>query len=139
MMMQGGHDAGAMAQMRDIHELFANHDRMTRTVTNLPDGIRTVTESSDPQVAKLITDHVASSRKQVETVSFPFADSKGPVDRCGRRVLGAVQAGVGIAFWAISMPASRSTDLSSLLLSRAWGAIMTSVLSARGASPDRAS
>ena len=38
-----------MAQMRDIHELFANHDRMTRTVTNLPDGIHTVTESNDPQ------------------------------------------------------------------------------------------
>ena len=29
--------------------------------------------------------------------------------RCGRRVLCAVQAGVGIAFWAISMPAARST------------------------------
>lgn len=67
MMMQGGQDAGAMAQMRGIHELFANHDRMTRTVTNLPDGIRTVTESDDPRVAKLITDHVASSRKQVES------------------------------------------------------------------------
>ena len=67
MMMQGGQDAGVMAQMRDIHELFANHDRMTRTVTNLPDGIRTVTESNDPAVAKLISDHVASSRKQVET------------------------------------------------------------------------
>ena len=60
MLMQGGQDGGAMAQMRGIDELFANHDRMTRTVTNLPDGIRTITESNDPQVAKLITDHVAS-------------------------------------------------------------------------------
>ena len=31
------------------------------------------------------------------------------MDRCGRRDLGAVQAGVGIAFSAISMPAARST------------------------------
>ena len=31
--------------------------------------------------------------------------------RCGRRVLCAVQAGVGIAFWAISMPAARSTGV----------------------------
>ncbi len=31
--------------------------------------------------------------------------------RCGRRVLGAVQAGVGIAFWAISTPAARSTGI----------------------------
>jgi hypothetical protein len=81
MMMQGGHDAGAMAQMRDIHELFANHDRMTRTVTNLPDGIRTVTESNDPQVAKLITDHVASSRKQVETGIDPGLPIESPALR----------------------------------------------------------
>ena len=49
--MAGGHDAGAMAEMGDIHELFANHDRITRTVTNLPNGIRTVTESDDPRIA----------------------------------------------------------------------------------------
>jgi hypothetical protein len=82
MMMHGGQDAGAMAQMRAIHELFANHDRMTRTVTNLPDGIRTVTESNDPQVAKLITDHVASSRKQVDTGIDPGSPSRAR--RCAR-------------------------------------------------------
>ena len=81
MMMQGGHDAGAMAQMLDIHELFANHDRMTRTVTNLADGIRTVTESNDPQVAKLITDHVASSRKQVDTGIDPGLPIESPALR----------------------------------------------------------
>ena len=31
--------------------------------------------------------------------------------RCGRRVLCAVQAGVGIAFWAISTLAARSTGV----------------------------
>ena len=81
MMTQDGQDAGAMAQMRAIHELFANHDRMTRTVTNLPDGIRTVTESNDPQVAKLITDHVASSRKQVETGMDPGLPIESPALR----------------------------------------------------------
>jgi len=81
MMMQGGHDASAMAQMRDIHELFANHDRMTRTVTNLADGIRTVTESNDPQVAKLITDHVASSRKQVDSGIDPGLPIESPALR----------------------------------------------------------
>jgi uncharacterized protein (DUF2267 family) len=81
MMMHGRQDAGAMAQMRDIHALFANHDRMTRTVTNLPDGIRTVTESNDPQVAKLITDHVASSRKQVETGVDPRLPIESPALR----------------------------------------------------------
>jgi hypothetical protein len=81
MMMHGGQDAGAMAQMRDIHALFANHDRMTRTVTKLPNGIRTVTESNDPQVAKLITDHVASSRKQVETGIDPRLPIESPALR----------------------------------------------------------
>jgi uncharacterized protein (DUF2267 family) len=78
MMMHGGQDAGAMAQ---IHALFANHDRMTRTVTKLPNGIRTVTESNDPQVAKLITDHVASSRKQVETGIDPGLPIESPALR----------------------------------------------------------
>jgi hypothetical protein len=80
MMMHGGQDGG-MAQMRGIHELFANHDRMTRTVTNLPDGIRTMTESNDPQVAKLITDHVASSRKQVDTGIDPGLPIESPALR----------------------------------------------------------
>jgi hypothetical protein len=81
MMMQSGQDAGAMAQMRGIHELFANHDRMTRTVTNLPDGIRTVTESNDPQVATLIRDHVASSRKQVDSGIDPGLPIESPALR----------------------------------------------------------
>ena len=66
-----GPGAGAMAQMRSIHELFVNHDRITRSVTNLRDGVRTVTESDDPRIAKLIADHVAGSRKQVESGTDP--------------------------------------------------------------------
>lgn len=46
--------------MNVVHEMLAAHDKINRTVTNLPDGIRTVTESDDPQVAKEIKDHVAS-------------------------------------------------------------------------------
>lgn len=48
------------ADMSVVHEMLAAHDKITRTVTNLPNGIRTVTESDDPQVAKEIKDHVAS-------------------------------------------------------------------------------
>jgi len=64
-MMGGGHDAPAMTDMRGIRELVANHDRIKRTVTNLPDGIRTVTESDDPQTAQLIKEHVASMGQRV--------------------------------------------------------------------------
>jgi hypothetical protein len=70
-MMAKGHDAATMAQMHDIHELFANHDRITRTVTNVPDGIRTVTESPDPRIAQLLKDHAASMRQRVDRGDDP--------------------------------------------------------------------
>jgi hypothetical protein len=70
-MMGGGHDAATMAQMGDIHELFISHDRITRTVTNLANGIRTVTESADPRIAQLLKDHVTSMGQRVETGNDP--------------------------------------------------------------------
>lgn len=62
--MMGGN--ATMDERRDLHDLFSNHDRIKRTVTNLPDGIRTVTESDDPQVAATIKKHVAEMGKRVE-------------------------------------------------------------------------
>ena len=62
--MNGG--TATMDERRDIHGLLFNHDRIKRTVTNLPDGIRTVTESDDPQVAETIKKHVAEMGKRVE-------------------------------------------------------------------------
>jgi hypothetical protein len=70
-MMRGGPGAGMMAQMAGIHELFANHEGITRTVTNRPDGIRTVTESAVPRVAQLLKEHVASTNAQVATGDDP--------------------------------------------------------------------
>lgn len=70
-MMGGTHDADTMPEMAGIHELFVNHDRITRTVTNLPNGIRTVTESSDPRIAQILRDHVTSSVTRVETGNDP--------------------------------------------------------------------
>jgi len=70
-MMGMGHEAATMAQMRDIHELFMNHERITRTVTNLPNGIRTVTESADPRIGQLLKDHVISMGQRVETGNDP--------------------------------------------------------------------
>lgn len=61
-MMGAGHDTGIMT---GVHELFIGHDQLTRTVTTLPDGIRTVTESSDARLAQLIKDHVKISNAQV--------------------------------------------------------------------------
>jgi len=66
-----GHDSATMAQLAAIHELFANHDRIRRTVVNLPDGIRTTTESDDPHIAQVLKEHVASMRQRVDAGSDP--------------------------------------------------------------------
>ena len=75
--MGGGHDhaghgmTGARldkttaADVDLIHELLDNHDLIRRTVEKLPDGIRTVTESDDPRIAKYIKDHVQGMGQRV--------------------------------------------------------------------------
>jgi hypothetical protein len=62
-----GRDRAASADLDAIHELVANHDGIRRTVTNLPDGIRTVTESDDPRMARLIKEHVARMGERVRS------------------------------------------------------------------------
>jgi hypothetical protein len=69
--MMGSTHTATTAEMNDIHALLDNHDRVSRTVTNLPDGIRTVTESDDPRVIRYIKDHVASMSKRVDAGADP--------------------------------------------------------------------
>jgi hypothetical protein len=64
-MMGMAHDEATMSQLQVIHTMLVNHDRITRTVTNLPNGIRTVTESDDPALAGQIKTHVADMGKRV--------------------------------------------------------------------------
>jgi len=64
-MMGMGRDSATRAQMRVIHELVVNNARIERTVTNLPNGIRTVTTSADPALARLIKDHVLTMDQRV--------------------------------------------------------------------------
>ncbi len=59
-------DAGSSADMGLVHDLLMNHTKIKRTVTNLPDGIKTVTESDDPQVAQTIKAHVASMSQRLK-------------------------------------------------------------------------
>lgn len=59
-------DAGSAADMDVVHALLGSHDRIVRNVARLPDGIRTVTESDDPGVAKSIQVHVASMSQRLE-------------------------------------------------------------------------
>jgi hypothetical protein len=59
-------DAGSSADMGLVHDLLMNHTKITRTVANLPNGIRTVTESDDPRVAQTIKAHVASMSQRLK-------------------------------------------------------------------------
>ena len=65
------HDAATMSQLQVIHTLLTNHDRIKRTVTNLPNGIRTVTESDDPALAAQIKGHAASMTARVSKGDDP--------------------------------------------------------------------
>jgi hypothetical protein len=58
-------DASFADDMHLVHAMLFDHDKIKRTVTNLPDGIRTVTESDDPGVARAIQAHVASMEKRL--------------------------------------------------------------------------
>jgi hypothetical protein len=75
-----GMDRGSatIAEMSTIHELFAGHDRIKRTVTNLPDGIRTVTESDDLRTAQLIKTHVATMGERVKAGNDPGLPIESP-------------------------------------------------------------
>jgi len=73
-----GGDSATAAQMRVIHELTVNHARISRTVTNLPDGIRTVTESDDPQLAGFLRDHVATMDDRVRRGDDPGLPMESP-------------------------------------------------------------
>ena len=64
-MMGMAHDEATMSQLQVIHTMLVDHDRITRTVTNLPNGIRTVTESDDSALAAQIKTHVADMGKRV--------------------------------------------------------------------------
>jgi hypothetical protein len=74
-------DTSAMAEMSVIHELFMSHARITRTVTNLADGIRTETASDDPRIAGLLKGHVARMNVLVDTGRDPNLPMESPALR----------------------------------------------------------
>jgi len=76
-----GHDSATMAMMAGVHELVVNHDRITRTVTNLPNGVRTVTESDDPRLAAIIREHVGVTVQRVEKGDDPALPMETPALR----------------------------------------------------------
>jgi hypothetical protein len=60
----GGHRGGG--DMVAIHALFANRDQIRRTVTHIPGGVRTTTESDDPAVVAQLREHVQSMYERLK-------------------------------------------------------------------------
>ncbi len=74
--MMGGN--ATASELGDIHEMLSNNDQIKRSVTNLPDGIRTVTESDDPEMAATIKKHVAEMGMRVEEGRDPGLPIESP-------------------------------------------------------------
>ena len=65
MMMHRMGDAAFADDMRLVHAMLFDNQKIKRSVVNLPEGIRTVTESEDEGVARAIKAHVASMEKRL--------------------------------------------------------------------------
>jgi hypothetical protein len=61
-----GRDAEHRADMELFHFLLDNRDKITRKVTNVANGVETVTESDDPKVVEKLQAHVESMYKRVD-------------------------------------------------------------------------
>ncbi|MGV6813220.1 MAG: hypothetical protein ACWA47_13305 [Brevirhabdus sp.] len=48
-----------------FHELLARHDKITRDLSYLPDGISARTVSSDPEIVSLLHDHVVQMHRRM--------------------------------------------------------------------------
>jgi hypothetical protein len=77
-MMGMGQGSATPAEMGEIHSMLFNHNRIRRTVTNLSNGIRTVTESDDPEMAATIASHVAGMGERVRAGRDPDLPIQSP-------------------------------------------------------------
>jgi len=74
--MHGG--SASASEMQELHQMFVNHDKITRTVKNLPNGIRTVTESDDPEMTRTLVSHVAGMVTRLEEGRNPKLPMQSP-------------------------------------------------------------
>ena len=62
---RGRQDPDFAADRAGFQFLLANHDEIRREVKHLDNGVETVTESDDAEIAKKIQEHVAAMHKRV--------------------------------------------------------------------------
>lgn len=61
-----GHGEAHDRDRQVFHYLLENHQKIRRDVQLLPDGVKTLTESDDPQVAAKIREHVYWMKERIE-------------------------------------------------------------------------
>jgi hypothetical protein len=59
-------DPAHAADMQVLHRLFEYRDQITRRVIMLNDGVETLTESANPEVARILKTHVAAMLARVK-------------------------------------------------------------------------
>ena len=64
--MGRGRDASLAHDRSVFHELLASHAQIERSVTQLPDGVKTRTTSQEPELVAKIRDHVAAMAERVK-------------------------------------------------------------------------
>jgi hypothetical protein len=72
------HGTATMTERGEIHDMLTDNEKIRRTVTNLPNGIRTVTESDDPELAATIVSHVVGMRERVKDGRDPKLPIQSP-------------------------------------------------------------
>ena len=77
MPMLNGRDT-TRAEVEEMRAMFMRHPDITRSVTNLPDGIETLTESTDPDLAAAIIGHVVKMVERMEDGRDPMVPIQSP-------------------------------------------------------------
>lgn len=71
-------DNVTQAESDEMRLLFRNFQTLSREVTNLPDGIRTITRSTDPAVRDALVSHVIGMIDRVDTGDDPKVIIQSP-------------------------------------------------------------
>lgn len=105
------HDTASSATMRVMHAMMTTPARFRRTVTNLPNGVRTLTESDDAGARRLLHEYAAGAEAAVHTSHHPTApeqrtsESTMPVDGPPvRRIVANAPGGVMITETSTDAP-----------------------------------
>ena len=77
MPMLNGRDT-TQAEVAELRAMFVNHTAITRTVENLPNGIRTTTETADPELRDALVNHVVGMIGRVHEQRDPQIPIQSP-------------------------------------------------------------